>query len=77
MYGFAKVKKLELSIFKFVCLFLFIYLFICPGCPGTCSVDQVGHKLRDPPVSASGIKATATWLKFVSKSFHLIVPVLL
>jgi hypothetical protein len=24
-----------------------------PGCPGTCSVDQTGFKLRDLPGSAS------------------------
>jgi hypothetical protein len=24
-----------------------------PGCPGTCSVDQAGLKLRDLPASAS------------------------
>ena len=29
-----------------------------PGYPGTNSVDQAGPKLRDPPVSASGILGT-------------------
>jgi hypothetical protein len=38
-------------------------LSLCsPGCPGTHTVDQAGHKLRDPPTSAStsqvlGLKA--------------------
>jgi hypothetical protein len=34
-----------------------------PGCPGTHSVDQAGHELRNPPASASqvlGLKACAT-----------------
>ena len=38
-----------------------------PSCPGTCSVDQAGLELRDPPASASwvlGLKTCATtiWL---------------
>ncbi|KRY03605.1 hypothetical protein T01_14520 [Trichinella spiralis] len=31
-----------------------------PGCPGTHSVDQAGHKLRNPPIPAFlglGLKA--------------------
>jgi hypothetical protein len=34
-----------------------------PDCPGTCSVDQAGFKLRHQPTSASqvlGLKACAT-----------------
>jgi hypothetical protein len=58
----------------FVCLFWFclggfVFVFrdrisLCsPGCPGTHSVDQAGHKLRSPPASASqvlGLKVCAT-----------------
>ncbi|CAO2639639.1 hypothetical protein LEMLEM_LOCUS24998, partial [Lemmus lemmus] len=39
--------------------------FLCSfrACPGTCSVDQTGLKLRDPPASASqamGLKTCTT-----------------
>jgi hypothetical protein len=55
--------------------FLLVCLFVCGfsrqnftlECPGTCSVDQTGLKLRDLPTSVSwvlGLKvgATTTWL---------------
>jgi hypothetical protein len=62
------------SVCLFVCLFLFLFcLFVClfrdrvflysPGYPGTHFVDQAGHKLRNPPASASqvlGLKTCAT-----------------
>lgn len=40
----------------FFCLFVFCFEthFLCsPGCSGTCSVDQAGLQLKDPPSSAS------------------------
>ena len=45
------------------CLFLIFEMeFLCsPDCPGTCSADQAGLKLGDPPASASqvlGLKGT-------------------
>jgi hypothetical protein len=52
-----------------VCLFvLFVcfdtgFLCVAPGCLVTCSVDQAGLRLRDPPASASqklGLKVCAT-----------------
>jgi hypothetical protein len=33
----------------------FVYSFDCPG-----TLDQVGHKLTDPPASASQVKTRAT-----------------
>jgi hypothetical protein len=51
------------------CLFVLFFVFrdrvslYSPGCPGTCSVDQAGLKLRNPPASASqvlGLKGCAT-----------------
>ena len=55
-----------------LCVFRAIGIYLCfqdrisgcsPGCPGTCSVDPAGLKLRDLPASASqelGLKAHAT-----------------
>jgi hypothetical protein len=58
--------------------FLFLFLlfktgFLCPGCPGTHSVDQAGLELRDPPASASasqvlGLKACTTTARQFSGS---------
>jgi hypothetical protein len=56
-----------LFLFFFFCfLFLFFQdgVSLCShGCPGTHSVDQAGHELRNPPASASqvlGLKAGTT-----------------
>jgi hypothetical protein len=62
-YGFVCVC------FVFCFLFIFVFCFLdrvslcSPDCPGTHSIDQVGHELRDLPASASqvlGLKACAT-----------------
>jgi hypothetical protein len=45
-------------LFYIVCLFLISQDRVSlhnPGCPGTCSIDQVGLELRDPPASASQV----------------------
>jgi hypothetical protein len=36
-------------------LFFKIYSLCSPGCPGTCSIDQVGLKRRHAPASASQV----------------------
>jgi hypothetical protein len=58
-------------LFSFVCLGVFVFVFVfwdrvslySPGCPGTHFVDQAGLELRNPPASASqvlGLKVCAT-----------------
>jgi hypothetical protein len=66
------VTEAILFLFVLFCLvgWFFEIGFLCsPGCPGTCSVDQAGLELRNPPASASasdsasqvlGLKACAT-----------------
>lgn len=57
------------------CLFWFVCLLYSPDCPGICSVDQTGLKLRDPPASAplsAGFKGLyydqfLTWFFFLSQ----------
>jgi hypothetical protein len=52
-------------------LILFIYLKFSrqgsPGCPGTCSVDQAGLRLRHPPSSASQGLGLVIFLVVVAK----------
>jgi hypothetical protein len=62
--------------FVFVLVWFFVFQdrvsLYSPGCPGTCSVDQAGFKLRDPPASASrmlGLKACATTAQFKGHFF--------
>ena len=37
-----------------------------PGCPGTCSADQAGLKLRDCPASASPVQGLKTCIAMPS-----------
>ena len=46
------------------------------GCPGTYFVDQAGHKLRNPPVSASrelGLKVFGFFIVFLFFCFFVLV----
>ena len=59
---FLMVFGVYFFIFLFIFLFFYsLFLFwgkvsLCsPGCPGTCSIDQAGLELRNPPACA-GIK---------------------
>jgi hypothetical protein len=58
--GFPSNLDLLASAFQFLKIFIF-WLFrdrvslYSPGFPGTHFVDQAGLKLRNPPVSASGV----------------------
>lgn len=64
--------------------FSFFVLFFCffqdrislysLGCPGLCSIDQVGLNLRDPPASASPVSPLGSQFCFVF-CFYLSTPV--
>jgi hypothetical protein len=69
----------------FVCLFvsLLSLLFVfqdrvslySPGCPETYSVDQAGHKLRNPLASPSqvlGLKVCTT----TARAKHFLIPII-
>ena len=72
--------------FLFVCFLKTGFLFVALGCPGTCSVDQAGLKLRDLLASTSqvlGLKAhiitTSPLRKLLKKpdnpvkTFHIVI----
>jgi hypothetical protein len=76
---YATVPRLSLSLYLFVCLFVFVFFrdrvsLYSPGYPGTHFVDQAGLELRNPPVSASqvlGLKACTTTASSLSLSLYL------